>query len=463
MAATRNNVTKFKKKHHINIGVIIFGVIIIYIICAVIMYFRSDTIVGYEVKEGSLSITNKYTAFALRNETIVSSNYSGYINYYVQEGTKAAYKDLIFTIDESNQLASFLNDNANQANTLTDKELSEVKNQIALAQKNQNDGNFSNTYHLKNDINSSLFKYANYVMFQNLEKITSQDFSDFVHFGYSDSSGIVTYYMDGYEQFTHASINSSIFDTKNYKKEQFYNNDLVDIGEPIYKICNDENWQLVIKLNDIQTAQLANKTYVDVMFCDTANTSTLPIELVYLPDGVYGILSLRHSMLQYANERYVEIELLMDDETGLKIPLSSIVEKEFYMIPTEYIIKGGKNSKEGVLRLAYDDKGQATSEFVEVTIYSKLANEYYIDQTSLRIGDILIKEASTETFTVTKSGTLIGVYNMNKGYAEFKEISILYQNDEYAIVKPNTTYGLTVYDRIVLDANTVNENDFVYD
>ena len=126
MAATKNNVTKFKKKHHVNIGVIIFGVIIIYIICAVIMYFRSDTIVGYEVKEGSLSITNKYTAFALRNETIVSSNYSGYINYYVQEGTKAAYKDLIFTIDESNQLASFLNDNANQANTLTDKELSEV-------------------------------------------------------------------------------------------------------------------------------------------------------------------------------------------------------------------------------------------------------------------------------------------------------------------------------------------------
>ena len=60
-------------------------------------------------------------------------------------------------------------------------------------------------------------------------------------------------------------------------------------------------------------------------------------------------------------------------------------------------------------------------------------------------------------------GSLIGVYNINKGYADFTAITILSSNEEYAIVKSNTTYGLSEYDYIVLDASTVNADDFVYE
>ena len=58
---------------------------------------------------------------------------------------------------------------------------------------------------------------------------------------------------------------------------------------------------------------------------------------------------------------------------------------------------------------------------------------------------------------------LIGVYNINKGYADFKQIQILYQNDEYSIVKSNTEYGLNVYDYIALNAEAVTVNDFIYE
>lgn len=50
---------------------------------------------------------------------------------------------------------------------------------------------------------------------------------------------------------------------------------------------------------------------------------------------------------------------------------------------------------------------------------------------------------------------------MNKGYADFKQINILYQNDEYAIVNSNTRYGLSVYDYIVLDASSVSDDQFI--
>ena len=53
------------------------------------------------------------------------------------------------------------------------------------------------------------------------------------------------------------------------------------------------------------------------------------------------------------------------------------------------------------------------------------------------------------------------MYNINKGYADFKQINILYQNEEYSIVKSNTQYGLNVYDYIVLDAASVEEDEII--
>ena len=91
-----------------------------------------------------------------------------------------------------------------------------------------------------------------------------------------------------------------------------------------------------------------------------------------------------------------------------------------------------------------------------------------MDISSLNYGDVIIRPGAPNdanvlnTFVVGKQGTLIGVYNINKGYADFKRIEILYQNDEYAIVKPNAAYGLRAYDYVALDAKIVTDKDFVY-
>ena len=74
----------------------------------------------------------------------------------------------------------------------------------------------------------------------------------------------------------------------------------------------------------------------------------------------------------------------------------------------------------------------------------------------------IIKPDSNDKYAISKKASLIGVYNINKGYADFKQINILYQNEEYSIVESNTQYGLNVYDYIVLDAKTVNEDDIIY-
>jgi len=115
------------------------------------------------------------------------------------------------------------------------------------------------------------------------------------------------------------------------------------------------------------------------------------------------------------------------------------------------------------MRQCYLEDGTISSEIMEIDVYNfdSESKEYYVDSSILDVGDTLYKLDGQETYTVSKRATLIGVYNMNKGYADFKQISILYRNDEYAIVRPNTKYGLSVYDYIVLNADSVSDDQFI--
>ena len=170
-------------------------------------------------------------------------------------------------------------------------------------------------------------------------------------------------------------------------------------------------------------------------------------------------------MITFAKDRFVDIELLLHDETGLKIPNTSIVNKEFYLIPRKYITKMDESSDIGSILLeTYKEDGTITTSYREIDIYSydEETEEYYIDSNILQSGSNLLMADSQEKYTVSRKGTLMGVYYMNKGYADFRQIQILYQNDEYSIVKSNTDYGLNVYDYVVLNSESVHEEQFIY-
>ena len=62
---------------------------------------------------------------------------------------------------------------------------------------------------------------------------------------------------------------------------------------------------------------------------------------------------------------------------------------------------------------------------------------------------------------VTKKSVLEGVYNCNRGYCVFRRIEKLFSNDEYTIISKDTQYGLSTYDHIVLNPDTINENDIL--
>ena len=169
-------------------------------------------------------------------------------------------------------------------------------------------------------------------------------------------------------------------------------------------------------------------------------------------------------MVQFASDRYITFEVDSEKADGLKIPVTAVTEKNFYLIPLEYMAQGGDSSDTGFMKEVYSENG-TSAEFVPVTIYYANEEYYYIetgDDAPLKAGDYVVKPDSQDRYQIGQTASLQGVYNINKGYAVFKQIEIIKSNDEYYSIKKGTNYGLSVYDHIVLDANTVYEGQLIY-
>lgn len=93
-----SNIKVYQKKKHLNIGIIIFGVIFIYLVVTVLMYLTEKHISVYEVREGSILKDNSYTGLAIRNETVIRSEDNGYVNYFVSAGSKVGAKTQIYSL-----------------------------------------------------------------------------------------------------------------------------------------------------------------------------------------------------------------------------------------------------------------------------------------------------------------------------------------------------------------------------
>lgn len=444
------------------IELVIFGAMTVYIVVLIFMYLNSETIKGYEIQMGSLSVSKTYTGIALRQEETISSPYTGYIYYYEREGNRVSSRDTVYSIDESGKLASMLNSESSGDNTYSDEELSEFRAEIIQYDRGFESSDFRSVYDFKYDVEGAVISLVSTNMYESIEALNQSNLGGMVSLCSVGKSGYIVYSTDGYEDLTLEEITADVYDQSEYAKIRVNNNDLIEKGTIVGKIITDENWSLVIPIDAERAAELEEEDYVKVKFIKTQEISWAQVTIHHLADGDYAQLSFTNSCITFCTDRFVDVELVVDDETGLKIPNSAIAEKEFFIIPAEYMIKGGANGSYGVSKEVYDENGNLVYEFVETTVYSSDENEFYVDNSNLSIGNYICKPDSTEKMAISKSGTLIGVYNMNKGYADFKQITILAQNDEYSIVSSNTQYGLTVYDRIVLDASAVDNDAFTY-
>ena len=195
-----DNVVVYKPPVNINLGLGIFVLLIGYLAIIIISYLKSKPITPYEVSMGSLAVNNTYTGVALREEVLVSADYSGYVNYYAREGEKVSKGTMIYTIDSTGKLSDVVGTDSTSENKLSDNDLFEIKSDISEFANSFDPINFNHTYNFKYDIEGTVLKLENYRVLSGIEKINSANYSDAVSFGYAPTSGVLVYAVDGYEQ-----------------------------------------------------------------------------------------------------------------------------------------------------------------------------------------------------------------------------------------------------------------------
>ncbi len=461
MAEQHNNTSH--KKNFINPGTLIFGAILIYLMLIVYSGMHVTKLSGYEVTEGSLAVDSTYRGVALRTEEVVSANNNGYINYYAGESQHISRSGLVYSIDESGVLSEMIKDSAAINTVLSDEDLSELRTELISFSSTYDDGDFDDVYSMQTSIENTIRKLANQSALKNLNSVSQNAYSDLIDMGYSPNSGVIVYNYDGLEAITPSSVNEETFDESVHPKEQLIDGELVSVGDPAYKLVTAEKWQIVFPLDETTKEALSGNEAVRVRFLKNDYESVADIDIVTNEEKDYGVLKFDNSMINFATDRYVDIELKIDEVKGLKVPNSSIVSKEFYTIPVEFAKDKDSGDTAQFLRKTYLEDGSESTENISADVYNKEDDMFYVDTSVFNNGDTLVKFDSLEEYTVGPKKTLTGVYNMNKGYADFTKITVINSNKEYSIVESESMYDLQVYDYIVLDGDGVNDSDFVTD
>lgn len=454
-----NNIQVYRKKWNINIGVIIFGVIFVYLVVTVLMYATAKHVSSYEVREGSILKDTSYTGLVLREETVIGAEADGYINYFAPEGSKVGRKTNVYSISsEKLDFSGQENTEESEDSGLTSEERDSIIQKAQSFSENFQNNKYDDTYTFKDSIENILSSSTAQSRQAQLSAMIESGQEGLTTYVASDD-GIIVYSVDGYEDLAMDQVTADMISRADYQKTELFNNTKVKSGDPAYKLVTNEEWTLVIQLDEEMTKELADTTSVKVRFTKDDQTTWAGFQIYNTEDADLGFLTFDHSMVRYVGERFLDIELILEDETGLKIPKSSVTEKEFYIIPEDYITLGGNSSQSGVL--VQSDGEDASFHAVDVYYRDSETGMVYLNMDELKKGDVLIKPDSADTYTISEKASLQGVYNINKGYAEFKPVEILCESEEYYIVESGNDYGLTNYDHIALDGSEIQENELV--
>ncbi len=462
----RSKIVSVRRKRPINIDLVFFGAVAVYICVVCYMGMSTEHIAGYEVSAGSLAVNHTYTGVAVRQESVYYAGTSGYVSYYAREGERVSGSSLVYTIDEKGEINALIRQNAENVD-LTDDNFSVIRGSIRSYMSEYNELEFSRTYDFQSSLQGSVMDLMNQNMLESLEDAGEDSMFTRV---YPENIGILEYYMDGFEDLTVEGLTEEMLDPSGYEKQNL-KKELIQEGEPVYKLATEEKWSLVIPLSEEEAAgfQQEERKFLEVEFTRDHTTAWADFSVIYVGATPCARLDFNNSMVRFADLRYIEVEFLIDDETGLKIPNSAIVEKEFYLIPQKFLVE--QEDEKGFMKEVYDENGQASVEFVTTTLYYADEENYYVDpresdvsdgKEKLPMGAYLVEPDTQERFQIGVNRTLQGVYNINKGYTQFRQINILYQNEEFTLVEEGTSYGLTVYDRIVLNGEAVSEDEVVY-
>ncbi|MCR5791780.1 MAG: hypothetical protein K6G65_01295 [Lachnospiraceae bacterium] len=480
---SQNKVVKMRHPFQISASSIFVLIIAIYMIVLTINYVTKKHISIYEVIETTISDDNRFKGFILRDETVYYADEAGYLNYYIGDSVRAAKNETIYSVDETGNyydILSSVDEPENEDGSEEDKDTVQkdspsgtvndnmitIRNEIASFRENYSNSHFGNVKEYRYNIENAMMYASNEERLNTLRTILKEDNHKSLHTVKTEGSGIVSYTYDGNEGMSRDNIKKSLFTEATDDKQELriLDGKPCQKGAPVYKMINSEQWSVVIMLNESQYKKVKDLEYVRVRLSKINISMNAKIDLFEKDNTWFAELSMDKYLIHYAGDRHIDLELELGYAKGLKIPVSAILKKKVAIVPEDFV--ANTNGEPSVVKQYLDDSGEVKYDVIPVSVYKREedTSSVCIYSDALKKGDTLIEQTSGKTCMYEEKTTkLEGVYNVNKGYAVFKVIEKLYENNEYAVVNSDTANGLSTYDHIVLNSETISESDIIND
>jgi len=456
-----DKIIRVKKRKDVNIGIVVFLFILVYLLFYVYTFLTRHEIPLYEVRPGEIYVTSGCDGMILREEELVYTDIAGYLNYYFGEGSRVSKNSTVYSIDSNRDMYDLLSGSSTEIK-LSGDDLSDLKK---ILQENFIFTNNKNITEKKTAVITGYQRLIDTMLLEELNRIvtTTGIISNF-HVVSTEKSGIISYMIDEYTDYALQDVTSECFE-KQDTAGSLYSIDLISANSPVYKMITGDNWTIVVLLNETLYGQLLGKDRA-TFYLDNELKVTAPITCFKKNDSYFAEIKMDKYLANYTSKRFIDVTFEVEYAEGLKIPETAITFKDYYRIPEEYLVLGGNESSgvKGLLVEEFDSEtGTTRYTFQTAEIFYLTDGFAYIDCNDFaKETYISTPDMTARVMLYTFVNKLEGAYNINKGYSVFKRIERVKTENGYVIVKKNSESGLSAYDHIALDASTVIEDDVIY-
>lgn len=459
---SNSNIVKYKKPFRPNVATMILIIIILYVAVVAWSYLRKEHISIYEVNETSIADDSTITGFILRDEKVIMSEESGFVNFYHADHSKIGKNEVVYTLDNNGSVSDLLEQVKSGADT-TLNDISRMREIIEEYYVNYNPASYYETKTFHYSIENAILEQNRNNLYSDLKKqMSKSNFSgDFKRFR-AGNTGIISYSVDGYEDLKLGDVTPELFQNgSSVERKQLSSSEKIEAQTPVYRLVTNEEWSIVIPVMDTLYDKIKDSTSFRITVKKDNVSFNTSVAFQENGGSRFAVLTTSRFMERYLNDRFLDIELNLNAASGFKVPNSSILRKEMTLVPEELTTVGGDDEARGVLKVSYDENGSRSTVFISLDDYSVTDGKYCVEQSVLKPGDVISNPANNEDITLQSVTSMEGVYCVNTGYCVFKKIEKIYENNEYTIISPDTKGGISNYDHIIVNPEQIGENDFV--
>ena len=207
-----NKTLSINKNKEFRIGLLVALVIIIYLVFHLYSFLKKNELPIYEVQPGSIYTVSQTNGMILRKELLVTTEITGYINFYFSEGTRISKNSTVYSIDSDRNMYDKLAGNAAEIK-LSGQDLQELKK---VLQDNLVNVTTNQVSKARSEIMTGYQRMIDKTLLNQLMEIVKQTgISSNFNVIYSEASGVISYVYDEYTDYSLQDVSKYCF-TKDY-------------------------------------------------------------------------------------------------------------------------------------------------------------------------------------------------------------------------------------------------------